>query len=133
MLHLKKIVPTVTAGARFFSSAIDPLSGNDHIIRSKQQILTNTFEQFVIHAFACMSLCTILDETSMKFIPTLVLVYCVARVLFMVGYNVHPLARGIGFALTFYPSAVTVVYLVHRFSFEWNLLERFVGVAGMRK
>lgn len=102
------------ATTRFTTSAINPLdrSGTKYVeMRSK--ILQNTVEQFLLHAFSLIVLSTYLSEESMYWIPLLVVLFVIARVVFAVGYSMDPLKRAYGFAMTFTPTVVVIIYCLY--------------------
>ena len=47
-------------------------------------------------------------------IPALASLFALGRAAFWIGYLVAPWARAFGFALTFYPTAVAIVWLALR-------------------
>ena len=111
---------TVVAGiisvgnTRYSTSAINPLdpSGKKYVeIRSRY--LQNTVEQFLVHSFSLVVLATYLSEENMNFIPLLVAVFSIGRLLFAVGYSIDPLRRGFGFAVTFLPTAMVIYYCLY--------------------
>lgn len=88
------------ADGRFNSAAINPLSGNDHILDIKIRNLQNTFEQFVLGFVGRIILCTYLDTTTQKVIPVLVLYFILSRGIFYYGYTRSPLQRAVGMSMT---------------------------------
>ena len=99
---------------RYSTSAINPLdpSGKKYVeIRSRY--LQNTVEQFLIHSLSLVVLATYLSEENMNFVPLLVAVFSIGRLLFAVGYSIDPLRRGFGFAVTFLPTAMVIYYCLY--------------------
>lgn len=96
---------------RFFSKAADPIGGNsEHLVCVHKQYLQNTLEQLFLHVIGLLTLSSYLTADSMQVIPTLVLIFFFARILFWIGYTISPLSRAYGFALTCGPSICVFVY-----------------------
>ena len=104
------------ASRRFFSSdGIDgtraPQSrGLEINLRYNQ----NTLEQAALAAAAWSGLALALPHESLGLIGMLACVFALGRALFWTGYLIAPWARAIGFGLTFYPTAVALVWLAAR-------------------
>ena len=99
------------ANKRFYTKAIDPISGKgEQLLAVDSRYLQNTFEQFVLNAFGQLVLSTYLNPgTASRVIPTLVLMFTLARILFWVGYQIAPLYRALGFSIGF-QSTVAVTF-----------------------
>ena len=99
---------------RFRTSAINPLdpSGNKYV-EMCSRFLQNTVEQFLLHSFSLVVLATYLSEENMHLIPLLAVLFCIARLLFAVGYSIDPLMRGFGFCMTFYPTVMAIIYCLY--------------------
>lgn len=101
----------MVGNVRFATSAIDPLDkSGEKYIKMRSNFLQNTVEQFLLHSFGLTVLSTYLSEESMHWVPLLVILFVVSRVLFFVGYSIHPLKRAIGFFMTFTPSVAVMLY-----------------------
>ncbi|XP_078360105.1 transmembrane protein 79-like [Oculina patagonica] len=99
---------------RYATTAINPLdpSGKKYVeMRSKY--LQNTVEQFLLHSFSLIALSTYLSEENMNFVPLLVFLFSIGRLLFAVGYSMHPLKRGVGFATTCFPTVGVIAYCLY--------------------
>lgn len=104
------------ASKRFFTEAIDPVSGNgEHLITIDSKYLQNTFEQLSISGSGQLILSTYLEHALPRVIPTLVVLFVTGRVLFWYGYHMNPLQRAAGFGVTFYPSVI--VHITNVFLF----------------
>ena len=102
------------ANTRFRTSAINPLnqSGTKYVeIRSRY--LQNTVEQFLLHSVSLFVLSTYLSEENMGLVPLLVVLFCIARLLFAVGYSIDPHKRVVGFVMTFYPTILVIIYCLY--------------------
>lgn len=101
----------LVGNVRFATSAIDPIDkSGEKYIKMRSNFLQNTVEQFLLHSFGLTVLSTYLSEESMHWVPLLVILFVVSRVLFFVGYSIHPLKRAIGFFMTFTPSVAVMLY-----------------------
>ncbi|MEI9885662.1 MAG: MAPEG family protein [Rhizomicrobium sp.] len=74
----------------------------------------NTLEQTVLAAVAWTGLALVLPHERLGLIGMLAVLFAAGRVLFWIGYLIAPWARAIGFGLTFYPTAVVLVWLALR-------------------
>jgi len=98
---------------RCFTHAINPLSGNEHLIERANNILINTVEQFILNIFNVLILSTYLPESQLKLIPLLSVTFFVGRIAFLAGYLRAPVYRTVGFQLTFLPTLVCIVYNIY--------------------
>jgi hypothetical protein len=76
----------------------------------------NTLEQTVLAAIAWCGLAVALPAEQLGVVPVLAALFAVGRVLFWIGYQIHPVARAIGFGLTALPTAVAIIWLA------WQLI-----------
>ena len=102
------------ANARFRTAAINPLdpSGMKYV-EMRSRYLQNTVEQFLLHSFSLIVLSTYLSEEKMYLVPLLVVLFCIARFLFAVGYSMDPLKRGVGFAMTMFQNVGVILYCLY--------------------
>ena len=87
--------------ARFLSDAIDPTLGKE----SRRMVIDgrvadNTTQQFLVFCAATFGLAASLAEQDLNIIGAAAIVFVAARLLFWVGYRIHPLYRAFGFAAT---------------------------------
>lgn len=105
-----------TANRRFFSpQAIDggaPSPGSAFDINLRYN--RNTLEQTVLAAVAWTGLALVLRPQDLSLIPALAALFAVGRAAFWIGYLMAPWARAFGLGLTFYPTAVALVWLAVR-------------------
>ncbi len=66
--------------------------------------VTNTLEQLALFATAAACLTLLAPDLARRILLTAGLWFTVARGLFWLGYQRHPLARATGFAATFHPT-----------------------------
>jgi len=106
----------LVAGQRFFSeAAIDGRAdGLSAAITINLRYIQNTLEQLVLMVIAHMAFAATADSGQMKIIPILVSLFMVGRLCFWIGYHQSPLSRAFGFAVTFYPTVVMMIYAAQR-------------------
>ncbi|XP_063425585.1 uncharacterized protein LOC134709345 [Mytilus trossulus] len=96
------------------TDAIDPLNGSsENLVELPNRILRNTTEQLVLHASAVLTLCTFMDENSMRNIPLLVILFILGRLLYAIGFSSAPMNRALGFSMTFWPTMATYMYCTY--------------------
>lgn len=102
---------------RFSTIAIDPVSGGgEHLLAIEARYLQNTLEQLIVSVSGQVILSTYLSASTItRVIPMLVVLFVTGRVLFYIGYKMHPLKRAIGFSMTFLPSVAVHTYCVFCF------------------
>ena len=100
---------------RFSSAAINPLANAESaLMRVHLRYLRNTLEQFVLFFIASLVLSTFLDSHSIKLIPILAGVFVLGRIGFWLGYLHDPMDRGLGMAVTLYPTVAILFYDAYR-------------------
>lgn len=104
------------ANHRFFDDeAIDGTRGpREHALEINLRYNLNTLEQGALAAVAWTGLALDLPHDRLGLIGVLAIIFALGRVLFWSGYLIAPWARAIGFGLTFYPTAVALVWLAWR-------------------
>lgn len=89
--------------ARFAGEAIDPTLGNeDRKIMVDGRVADNTTQQTLLFAAGLLGLAASLPPEWMGVVRAAALWFVVARIAFWIGYRIHPLYRGFGFASTAY-------------------------------
>ena len=89
--------------ARFASEAIDPTLGKESpkmIVDGR--VTDNTLQQFVCFLVGICALSVSLPIERISYIPALALTFVICRIVFWVGYRIHPLYRAPGFSSTAY-------------------------------
>jgi hypothetical protein len=89
--------------ARFLSEAIDPTLGKESqktIVNGR--VADNTLQQFVMFAIGLLALAVTLPVNWLSVIPAVTITFVVARLVFWIGYRIHPLYRAPGFSSTAY-------------------------------
>jgi hypothetical protein len=89
--------------ARFLSEAIDPTLGKeDKTTIVNGRVADNTLQQFAIFAVALLALSVKLPADRLSFVPAVAITFVIARIVFWIGYRIHPLYRAPGFSSTAY-------------------------------
>ncbi len=95
------------ARLRFVSAAdIDGsgLTASSPRISPSVAVLQNTLEQAVLAAVLYLALACLPGPDGVAFIPKLLLLFCIGRGAFWIGYRFGAAGRAFGFAATFYPT-----------------------------
>ncbi len=71
----------------------------------------NTLEQSALVVIAWPLLALTLPDGQLGLIPVLAVLFGFGRAAFWIGYLIAPWARAFGFALTFYPTVVALIWL----------------------
>jgi uncharacterized MAPEG superfamily protein len=102
---------------RFLSEAIDPtLHKEDLATQINGRVVENTQQQFLLFLVGTLALSTRLTADQMRVIPAAAIVFVVARMLFWIGYRIHPLYRAFGMAATAYLNVGIIGYTL------WDIL-----------
>ena len=101
------------ARMRFFS--VDDIAGSSSTFESQRvedarAVLQNTLEQVVL-GVACHALLLISVPNSTYLVAVLAALFSVGRLFFWIGHSRGAAARSLGFALTFYPSLLCLVFV----------------------
>ena len=87
--------------ARALGPAIDPtLGAEDPAMLINSRVADNTLQQTFIFVVATLALAASLPAGLMPIIAAAAIVFALARVVFWIGYRIHPLYRAPGFAAT---------------------------------
>ncbi len=77
-----------------------------------QATLQNTLEQTVLAVLVHLAWSILMPVSSLSTIPAAVILFWCGRVLFVRGYRGGAPSRAVGFALTYYPSVLMLVFVV---------------------
>jgi hypothetical protein len=89
--------------ARFLSEAIDPTLGKEsQKMVVDGRVADNTLQQFVCFLVAIAALSVSVPIEWISVIPAVAITFVICRLLFWIGYRIHPLYRAPGFASTAY-------------------------------
>lgn len=98
---------------RGLTGAYNPLDDPEpRLYRKSQRILANTVEQTAAFVPLLVALGASLPATESAALTALTVVFAVSRVLYAVGYLIHPMGRGFGMSATVTVSAGIAAYLV---------------------
>ena len=89
--------------ARFLSDAIDPTRRKEDpkmIINGR--VADNTLQQLMLFLLGMLALSVTLPFERLGVIPAVSITFVVARIIFWVGYRIHPLYRAPGFSSVAY-------------------------------
>lgn len=89
--------------ARFLGEAIDPTRGaEDKAMIVNGRVADNTTQQLLLFAAGSLGLAASLPPAQMGVIRAAAIVFVAARLVFWIGYRIHPLYRAPGFSSTAY-------------------------------
>ena len=89
--------------ARFASEAIDPTAGReDHKLVVNGRVADNTTQQFLLFLTGLLALSVSVPIGWISIIPALAITFVICRIVFWIGYRIHPLSRAPGFSSTAY-------------------------------
>jgi hypothetical protein len=100
---------------RFASEAIDPTLGKESpAMVVNGRVADNTLQQFVLFVVGMLALSVMLPVAWLSIIPAVSITFVLMRILFWIGYRIHPLYRAPGFSSTAYMNIsmfITVFWL----------------------
>jgi hypothetical protein len=89
--------------ARALGPAIDPtLGAENRAMQINGRVAENTLQQLVLFLIGTLALAASLRPDQMGVIAAAAIVFVAARIVFWIGYRIHPLYRAPGFAATCY-------------------------------
>lgn len=89
--------------ARALGPAIDPTLGNeDRAMVINGRVADNTTQQFLLFLAGSLGVAASVPPSWLQGVGAAAIVFVVARLVFWVGYRMHPLYRAPGFAATAY-------------------------------
>ena len=89
--------------ARFLSEAIDPTLGKESpkmVVNGR--VADNTLQQFVCFLVGITAVAVSVPIAWLSIIPALAITFVICRMIFWIGYRIHPLYRAPGFSSTSY-------------------------------
>ena len=102
---------------RGFTAAINPLSGNEGLVQLEKNVLANTIEQFVMGFILMMIAATYLDSPqTLKLLPIYSFLFVVGRILFSIGYGIHPRFRSVGMTITLIATTIMLGVVIYSMS-----------------
>lgn len=89
--------------ARFLGEAIDPTAQKeDQKLVVNGRVADNTTQQFLLFLVGITALSVSLPIEMMSYVPAVAITFVICRIVFWIGYRIHPLYRAPGFASTAY-------------------------------
>lgn len=99
---------------RALTPAINPLAEHGKkYVEVPVRYVTNTTEEYILHAIGCLALSTRLTPDTIMVLPVLSVLFVTGRLLFAIGYVIGPRHRVYGFSITFWPSVFALSYSVY--------------------
>ena len=89
--------------ARFLSEAIDPTLGKEsQTMIVDGRVAENTLQQFVCFLVGILALSVSVPIGWISVVPAVAITFAICRIVFWIGYRIHPLYRAPGFSSTAY-------------------------------
>ena len=89
--------------ARFLSEAIDPTLGKEsQKMVVDGRVADNTLQQFVCFLVGITALSVSVPIEWISLVPAVAITFVICRIVFWIGYRIHPLYRAPGFSSTAY-------------------------------
>jgi len=99
--------------ARFLSEAIDPtLQKENQKLIVDGRVADNTTQQFLLFLVGILALASILPIEKISYVPAVAITFVICRLVFWVGYRIHPLYRAPGFASTAYLNLFMLIAVI---------------------
>jgi hypothetical protein len=99
--------------ARFLSEAIDPTLGKESpkmVVDGR--VTDNTLQQFICFLVGICALSVSVPIERISYVPAVAITFVISRIVFWVGYRIHPLYRAPGFASTAYMNAFMYIAVI---------------------
>ena len=97
------IMIVAIGNARFGGGAIDPTRGvEDKAMLINGRVADNTLQQFVLFLAGSLALAVTVPAGYVQVVGAAAITFVVARIIFWVGYRIHPLYRAPGFSSVAY-------------------------------
>ena len=81
---------------RSSKSVVNPLSERERLLQLEHAFAQNTLEQLTVFLISTAILATYLAGEQLKLVALNAIVFTVGRILFRIGYGIHPKYRGVG-------------------------------------
>jgi hypothetical protein len=99
---------------RFLSNAIDPTRHTEsRSMEINGRVADNTLQQAFVFFVASMTLATVLPYEHLHVVWAVAIWFVFARIVFWVGYRIHPLLRAPGMSATAYLNLGVIVYVLY--------------------
>jgi hypothetical protein len=102
------------ANARFLSDAIDPTrNAESRTMEIDGRVADNTLQQTFVFVVATLALSTVVPLDRLQVVYACAIVFILARIVFWLGYRMHPLFRAPGMAATAYMNLGMILYTLY--------------------
>lgn len=104
--------------------AENPLGGMEHKITTEKNVLANTVEQTLLFLMTSFVLTTYLEASEMRILPVYSILWLIGRILFSIGYGVHPKYRTFGMVINLLSTSFfigVVGYLMYTRGFMYGV------------
>jgi hypothetical protein len=102
------------ANSRFLSEAIDPTRKAENqrqIVDGR--VADNTLQQNFVFVIVSLTLATLIPVTHLQVVWACAVVFVIARLVFWIGYRIHPLYRAPGMSGTAYLNLGMILYVLY--------------------
>lgn len=102
------------ANSRFLSDAIDPTRKAENqrqIVDGR--VADNTLQQNFVFVIASLTLAIFIPATHLQVVWACAIVFVIARLVFWIGYRIHPLYRAPGMSGTAYLNLGIILYVLY--------------------
>jgi hypothetical protein len=102
------------ANSRFLSDAIDPTREAENqrqIVDGR--VADNTLQQNFVFVIVSLTLATLIPASHLQVVCACAIVFVIARLVFWVGYRIHPLYRAPGMSGTAYLNLGMILYVLY--------------------
>ena len=97
------VMVAAVGNARFLSEAIDPTLGKeDQKTVVNGRVADNTLQQFLLFFVGMLGLAVTLPIERLGIVAAVAITFVIFRIIFWVGYRIHPLYRAPGFSSVAY-------------------------------
>jgi uncharacterized MAPEG superfamily protein len=105
------VLVTSVGNARFLGPGIDPLQGKDpRFVVVTNRVLANTVEQTFLFVLSGVALIALAPAEQLGAVPSLAVLFVVARMVFWIGYLRDALLRAPGMSLTIQINVVMLIW-----------------------
>jgi MAPEG family len=99
--------------ARFLGEAIDPTQQKeDQKLVVNGRVADNTAQQFLLYLIAITALSVSLPIEMISYVRAIAITFFICRIVFWIGYRIHPLYRAPGFSSTAYMSLFMYIAVI---------------------
>lgn len=98
--------------SRYGNKSEDPTQceSSGQAMKVNLRYLSNTHEQLVLFSINVVALAIFLPFQCLTILPIYASLFVLSRIMFWVGYHIHPLYRGVGFGMSLFPAFIGLFY-----------------------